>query len=242
MIDFNKLHKEVTDCTNKETSESLREWLNNKRKEDMKTKLCRPVLVESKEEPNIGDLCKSPRYQNKVLIFGTFENSYQDECKKYQLILISLEDEKIEDSNEKYFESYNGMIKVITDKNVKSIGNYYNIVARQSQIPPEYISKFIEQYNSGCVKDVEIEMVDNGYEVDMEGIGGCEIGWMPKFEPKLINGFITIIEREPILYTEEELRIMCLESFKQGITFSHKGFSDVAYNRFRTWFEQNKKK
>ena len=32
------------------------------------------------------------------------------------------------------------------------------VIATQSQIPPEYIQQFIEEYNKGEVKDIEIEM------------------------------------------------------------------------------------
>lgn len=33
---------------------------------------------------------------------------------------------------------------------------------------------------------VEVEMIDNGHEVDMEGRGGSDIGWLEKWEPKII--------------------------------------------------------
>ena len=142
------------------------------------------------------------------------------------------------------------------------------VVARQFQIPPEYISKFIEQYNNGCVEDFKIEMKTKTYQPCDNNYEKCGEPFNID-EPKLHNGFVTIIEKpiyqqiidtvggeeafcklagikkEPIsytLYNEEEVRIMCLESFKQGITFSHKSFSDTTYYRFKTWFEQNKKK
>jgi hypothetical protein len=41
--------------------------------------------------------------------------------------------------------------------------------------------------------DFIVEMIDNGYEVDMEGRGGMELGetcWMLKLEPKVINGVL----------------------------------------------------
>jgi hypothetical protein len=42
---------------------------------------------------------------------------------------------------------------------------------------------------------VELEMIDNGYEVNMEGIGGMSPGetcWFEKLEPKFTNGKIKI--------------------------------------------------
>lgn len=42
---------------------------------------------------------------------------------------------------------------------------------------------------------VEVEMVDNGYPVDMEGLGGMELGecqWFEKWELKIVNNFVIV--------------------------------------------------
>lgn len=78
---------------------------------------------------------------------------------------------------------------------------------------------------------VEIEMEefvpDNGINLN----GGYHS------EPKLINGSITIINEEPILYTEEEVKDLlklCLKEFSTT--------SKIDIPCVDEWFEQNKKK
>ena len=201
----------------------------------MKTHKVRPILVESKDRHSQLEI-------DDIFIGKLSYEAKQYHCKHPQeLILISLENEKIEKGDKfvHYWFNENSTNKdriVIStaDENTNDkkhrksfIGK---VIARQSQIPLEYISKFIEQYNNGCVEDLEIEMIDNGYEVDMEGIGGCDIGWMSKFELKLTNGFVTIVEKEPISYTEGEV-----------LNLLHKLEFDKNIN-LAAWFEQNKKK
>jgi hypothetical protein len=113
-----------------------------------------------------------------------------------------------------------------------------------------------EEFN-GNVEDLEIKMIDNGYEVDMGGIGGCDIGWMSKIEPKLTNGFVTIVEsekdksdreiidyvfsKEPITYTEEEVKQLLVARNKEFST-NNELFNSLLLKQDLDWFENNKKK
>ena len=211
----------------------------------MKTKHVRPILIPQSKAtwPNciwLGKISGQLRLDTSYNDNPKSINPIDDSMLPQELILISLEDEGIEEGDWYCYLSYKGDYKLnqyneekhfnedpcITLANLKA----KKVIARQSQIPLEYISKFIEQYNNGCVEDLEIEMIDNGYEVDMEGIGGCDIGWMSKFELKLTNGFVTIVEKEPISYTEGEV-----------LNLLHKLEFDKNIN-LAAWFEQNKKK
>lgn len=187
----------------------------------MKTKICRPVLIESNEPSIIGRLkygsSKLVLYPNPIGI----NNGDGNGTLPQQLILISLvSNEKIEAgdlatdgidlcritdlSNE--FYSIESLDKKIKFEN-KPIGLLINgltkVTATQSQLHPEYIQQFIEKYNKHEVKDVEIEM---------------EMFWNNKkfkhqpfpdefatekdrvYDPKLTNGFVTIVETD----TEED--------------------------------------
>ena len=219
----------------------------------MNTIRIRPLLVESKEIPNVGDLCFSPRYEGKLLVFGNFENSYQNECKKQELILISLEDEKIEGNN----YVYNNKRKIIElFKYIQGTCEEIfcrKVITRQSQIPAEYISKFIEQYNNGSVEDLEIEM--EHYWINSDSIKGNFFTEVAKFEPsinqydailnnrpKLTNGFVTIVEKEPIRYIEKEVRELLKKVLIDEPDESDQMSAEDFWEWFDIWFEQNKKK
>lgn len=45
-------------------------------------------------------------------------------------------------------------------------------------------NEFLQQYVKNPVEEVLVEVIDNGYEVDMEGIGGEDVGWFAKWEIK----------------------------------------------------------
>ena len=204
----------------------------------MKTKHVRSILIESKEYSVIhkfGDCLDTHAELQKW--HGDARPIYQE------LILISLEDEKIEEGDEfvHYWFNENStnkdrIVVSTADKNTNDkkhrksfIGK---VIARQSQIPPEYITKFIEQYNKGCIEDLEIEMEyfenDTLECIGMDGEPNCVL--FNGFTPKLTNGFITIVEKEPISYTEEEV-----------LNLLHKLELDKNIN-LAAWFENNKKK
>ena len=156
----------------------------------MKTHKVRPVLVESKEITNIW------AYKGRVLRYNEANFNDEDDSEYYELILISLEDEKIEVSDT-YYNLISSKIKICESESVKQSLNICKshakkVIARQSQIPPEYISKFIEQYNRGGVEDLEIERV----EIYDWSLGEDDINLTIRFKPKLTNGFVTIVEKE----------------------------------------------
>ena len=136
----------------------------------MKTKRVRPVLVEIKFnsiEEMQGDIIMR---DNKLYTHATLLSlKKQSNDKVFELILISLEYEEIEKGDKfvHYWFNENStnkdrIVVSTADKNTNDkkhrksfIGK---VIARQSQIPQEYITKFIEQYNNGCVEDLEIDM------------------------------------------------------------------------------------
>ena len=207
----------------------------------MKTKHVRPVLVESKEYSIIhkfGDCLDTHVELQKW--YGDARPIYQE------LILISLEDERIEVGDKFYCSDRTNYTHLFTCSGhtdnthlqVKSDNEYgygdwaicysKKVIARQSQIPQEYISKFIEQYNNDCVLDLEIEM-ENKIAID----GHTVIG----IEPKITNGFVTIVEKEVISYTEEEVRKLISESLYHFCPMNNHREEDEI-----DWFENNKKK
>lgn len=224
----------------------------------MKTKKCRPVLVKSKEPTNLilsgfGTLFLSPPMQLKT------SDTYQ------QLILISLEDEKIK-AGELCYNVSNNCIVRFSNWPYPDYSNHKKIVATQSQLPIDYINQFIEEYNTGNVKDLEIEMeidelstkIRNSSEHKFENYKFVN----SIFKPKLINGFVTIVEREididvdmpgefvkykePILYTEEEV-LNLLSKLAMNTTCRYcdePGNWDITESDdyLMDWFEPNKKK
>ena len=208
----------------------------------MKTKRVRPVLVEIKDASNIFE------NNDKTLSFYEHKQHASSGGKKFELILISLEDEKIEEGE--YLNLTHRIIVQPTDlewANSNS-NNLKKVIARQSQISPEYITKFIEQYNKGCIEDLEIEM--EKCWINSDNVKGNSFTEVAKFEPsindfdavliiqpKLTNGFVTIVEKEPIIYTEEEVRKLISEALYHFCPMNNYREEDEI-----DWFEKNKKK
>ena len=214
----------------------------------MKTKHVRPVLVESKD-------IHSQLEIDDIYIGKLSYEAKQYHCKHPQeLILISLEDEKIEEGE--YLNLAHRVIVQPTDlewANSNS-NNLKKVIARQSQISPEYISKFIELYNKGCIEDLEIEM--EKCWINSDNVKGNSFTEVAKFEPsindfdavliiqpKLTNGFITIVEKEPITYTEEEVKSLCSGAYSLGLSSLKSEIPDLEeMMELDNWFENNKKK
>lgn len=237
----------------------------------MKTLKCRPVLIDSKDKSSVLVLDDN---SHKLNLCEPNEAAWGHK----QLILISLDlDEKIKVGDTFLADDRN----TIHDKPIYSIQRCkaiqnewifgddsdlgYNpdwskkVIATQSQLSPEYIQQFIEEYNKGEVKDVEIKMEESLTKV-YDNIGGHSGGhWEPNgFQPKLTNGFVTIVEKdyidtigkcancgvkfhihkskEPITYTEEEVKILLNEYFI--FQWDHELSDDI----FEEWFEEHKKK
>ena len=148
----------------------------------MKTKKCKPVLIESEENTGI---------TLGINITKNIPGAMRGQ--NYELILISLEDEKIEVGDTYFNIVSNEMVEV--DFTIDYEQNHCKkVIATQSQISPEYIAKFIEQYNNGKVDDIEIEVytMNEGY-TDVNDYPYQEINIL-----KLTNGFVTIVEKELI--------------------------------------------
>lgn len=184
----------------------------------------RPVLVETKEPANIIG------WKNKVQL--TNDNISQLVDKYYQLILISLEDEKIEVGELCY---HKGSKEVVNYQNGGfPKGHCFKVIATQSQLSPELIQQLVYEYNNGGMKDFEIEF-DN-IRIGTEDISGMGIY---DYKPKLTNGFVTVVGKEPILYTEKEVWNL----FKEYRQWLYKGPEvRLSKNKLDIWFEQNRKK
>lgn len=211
----------------------------------MKTHKVRPLLIDSKDNIKEGVLfidslrklrnCTNLDY---LAYCNNKENFKITSWETQELVLISLEDEKIEVGDLYIMDEF--LMNPVKDENEAdrcnnnpSIAPFCKkVIARQSQISLEYISKFVEQYNNGCVKDFEIEMM---YK-DCPNSSIENWNYFP--EPLLTNGFVSIVEKEPITYTEEEVNKL-LHKFldiQEGLnTYQRHASLDV-------WFEQNKKK
>ena len=211
----------------------------------MKTKLVRPVLVETNEKNSL-----LWSYKGRRLYYNQANFNDLDETIYYQLILISLEDEKIE-VGDKCFNANNPTDVINNIINIDSNTSCLNansfkeswkkIIAAQDQLSPEYIAKFVEQYNNGEVNDVEIEVytMNEGY-TDVNDYPYQEINIL-----KLSNGFITIIEKkEPTLYTEEEVLQLLYKWSVYKVNIELDKLDDELSNvlSYDEWFEQNKKK
>ena len=162
----------------------------------MKTHKVRPVLVESIES--------TLHLSHGKLLITSIESTGKSDLYKsipQELILISLENEKIEEGDT--FVNDYGEIIVATKEIAEQL--YFpkkKVIARQSQIPTEYISKFIEQYNNGCVEDLEIVMENRvikhiPWSKELESKYDYEKGYpVTGYVPKLTNGFVSIVEKE----------------------------------------------
>lgn len=204
----------------------------------MKTKKCKPVLVETKD-----DTSSLWSYKRRKLYYNQANFNNPDAIIYYQLVLVSLEYDEVEIGDMGLMQG-NG-IKVVGVVSFDSKHHTWNlttkkgscypfstkdyfgkVIATQDQISSEYIEKFVEQYNTNKVEDIEVEMELVGHSVTL-GIYN--------YEPKLTNGFVTIIEKEPILYTEEEVWKLLTKQFD----YLEYGLEDMT---MKEWFEQNKKK
>lgn len=181
----------------------------------MKTKLCRPVLIETKNPSQLylhetKGLVKLAPVEHEPGMYG---GSNQ------QLILISLDpDEKIEEndlyihfnSNTNEYSLFKADEKFDDGNNPNIIDrrefvyHYWNkkVIATQSQLSPEYIQQFIEQYNTGKVEDIEIKMElfwNNGGKFGIQPFPN-EIATEKDrvYLPKLTNSFVTIVKKEDI--------------------------------------------
>lgn len=265
----------------------------------MKTKLVKPVLVDS-------EIANIYKCRTGGLGYKEVATSYTVEGQGQQLILISLDpDEKIEEGDICYYENYlgGGKFLVIYTKygtyhklNTDLIKQYgtieggitpleqdiFKVIATQDQLSPELIQQLIAEYNNSCMQDFEIEMEEDKsnlcdcyytkYCKSTQLAPGVKCRDIKHYKPKLNNGFVCIVKKEPITYTEEEVleRLNNLNDLleeKQYISNINEGvistsnmsskeinelnkreeyIQSITNDNFeidvKKWFEQNKKK
>jgi hypothetical protein len=264
--------------------------------DDFKTRMCSLVLVETDEQTSLS-------LDTFNMLFNCDSRFTFKDCKNQQLILISTEPYYNIQPGDKVLCTINNKItkcrlKQKSTEDVKSFGmnvgsidttdyyfgdslipslvyNYKKIIATQEQLPNDYIQRFIQEYNSENVKDVEVEVFEDIVKV-YDNIGGHPGGhWESNgFKPKLTHGRITIVDKkasidekitywvknmankslsesmlienvkwllEKISYSEEEVESLCKTSFEMYM--SNDSLTDDELKiKWKTWFEQNKKK
>ena len=154
----------------------------------MKTKLVRPVLVESKERTDIW-------WSGHKMYYNRTPKEPRTPC--YQLILISLEDKfEVEDIVCDGIKIMNATPKIVNAQHLIDRREWRKVIATQPQLSPEYLQQAISEYNNGGMKDVEIEM-----EEYTDGNGMYRNGKL--FQPRLTNDFVTIVNT---MKAEEKLQ------------------------------------
>lgn len=209
----------------------------------MKTKLCRPILVPTKEKSTFdGQLCLNGNH-----LFIARECDDVGDLQPQKLILISLDPEEKIEVGDKVLRP-DGVIIIMSHSDmVAYLDSQSNatkkIIATQDQLPKEYIQQLVEQYNSHKVEDVEIEIIedyghiDKDYDPDDQE-NAIFIGEYLKLNDE---NQVQIVKRKPILYTEEEVKELLLKSVEETCT-KHKVIQQIFKDNLSIWFEQNKKK
>lgn len=180
----------------------------------MKTKLVRPVLMP---------VDKSFLYLHGGKLYNNRTTMHIPDGKQQpqQLILISLEDEKIEVGENYYNTRLNKVFEAIANDGYPSKEDC-KVIATQEQLSPELIQQLVDEYNNGGMKDFEIEMIEKIHN----HYSGANAQWK-ELLPKLTNSFGTVVtekensDREIIehvfgkcqmTYTEEDM----LQAFTAG--------------------------
>jgi hypothetical protein len=179
---------------------------------------------------------------------------------EFSIVLVSLENESFDKGSIVYFDNdimtieeiHNESATIVNrEGNMRTVGFSLlgKVIAFQSQLSPWYIQQFINEYNKGEVKDIRIEM-----EEYTDGNGMYRNSKM--FQPKLTNGFVTIVEKLQMPkisaddlplsnggYTEEEVIKLLEKAFIKAASYagfiSYYGLMPKKYAK--EWFEQNKK-
>ena len=129
--------------------------MNTKRK-------CQVVLLSTSQQPLYNNIVTSPRYPNMIQKFGSFENSYPDECKVHHLYITS--DEEIKEDD--WYIGDNIIYNLVTKTNgmnPQKIISTTNPALNLPQPSKSFIDKYIEEYNAGNpITEVMVE-----YELDI---------------------------------------------------------------------------
>ena len=197
----------------------------------MKTKLVRPVLLSSSDIDAKLTLYHDGNFNHCELSTNLDKLQYHT---NQRLILISLDpNEKIEVGDVFYSSKYN-TIDTLASNGVIDKLTSYKVIATQDQLSPYLINQLVDEYNNGGMQDFEIEMHNNLN--DPERI--CDFN-----EPYMPNGFVTVVEKESIMYSEEDIRKLCVTWFNHYYDITNRGIKIVNDpEEWDKWFNQNKKK
>lgn len=204
----------------------------------MKTIKVKPILISSNKRTDLAivtesyyDITPDETYHKKdtlEIVYGEYVNLDYYDCK--EIVLIS--DENIQENDmvtdgydlckitsldNKYYSISNIDGSVVMEN--KEISLLYNglskVVALQSIIPKDYISKLIKDYNNGKMKEFYIEVKE------------CLLDESFYFtEPILTDCYITIKEKSPNIYgicskcgclKECENKPLCIEQILPSI-------------------------
>lgn len=178
-------------------------------------------IIPIQRQIQYGDICQSIRYKDKYQIFGAFENSYQDECKPFQLLLLS--NEEIKDGDW-YLESC--LVQSISqykEENYINRNLYYKIIASYPKLDklPIFSKEFIEEWCSNPKDEVLVEYDKEYVDTDCNDIDLFEymllvskgeiICSFPKTQlvesPGDFSGYPAILEEKvkEVTYTESEV-------------------------------------
>lgn len=131
--------------------------------------VAKPIVI-SNDRPQIGEECISSRYPNQILKFGSFENSYEDECRKIIVLPDQFSPEAIKAIANNELKD-GDQVEVETKMAYKkgNIGLDFDIVTKlnpdgTATIHPH--KKSIEQAAKNY-KDPEVEYGENNYIASM---------------------------------------------------------------------------
>ncbi len=152
---------------------------------------CKPELIVSDKITNLWS------YKGRKLRYNEPDFNDVDETTYYEFVLTSMEHEKIE-IGDKCVQDFR--LVDITCNRDSCCANLNKVVALQRQIPPEHIETFVDLYNKNGELDyvfVEMENCHVGYK-------DLKIGVEPIYKkvPKLSGGYVSIVEKDIINYTE----------------------------------------
>lgn len=208
----------------------------------MKTINVKPILVESEALSKGHSLYITQ--SNELVKFSSFHSGY----KSQQLVLINNNIKskfEIGDLITDGFEILKATPCIFNAQDLIGRIKWSKIIAIQDQLPENYIQQFIEDYNYNNVKDIEIELTQESINIFIENKNRTFYG---DYIPKLINGFIIIVEKikEPILYTEIEMKAKLAQLINAyNFEMADQGFvnavNETKFN-LKEWFELNKKK
>lgn len=241
-------------------------------------KECKIIMLPTEKEANIGEFTII-KYENEVFFDGKpFQGKLQCGKKvcestivetRQHLYILSDDEIKKEEfdillTQGLYFESSNGMIKVITANRVKTLGVYKKIIATTDsslftqimreeradntggtnyvtsninlpRIPEEFIQLFIQKYNSGEV----IDKVLVKYETDgdfWDGQKSTVLDYLKVDSENKIN--IKLPEEQKQMFSREEVIEIAWNAWYLS-SFQKK--ENTTEQHFKQWIQENLK-